>query len=417
MAEGTKLHGSDSAWDTDNNAGEHAADIENATYEYHTPLKKLDGATAPTVDEDSGDGYAPGSYWVDVTNDRAYICLDASAGAAVWQEITLPDPFAFRKAATTLTISGGSVTATQTLHIIAAETGTEDDLDTISGLTSRQLLLIQADSGDTITVKHGTGNVHFDSGVDFDLAGDSWLLMFYDGTNAVALGAGGSSDAEDTTYTPAVSADWDAGDPGNVDDALDELAERVTDNEALVVSAAVQMIFSQIVDVEVDNTTTQTSILGAGRGSKTVPANTLDVGTVIRITLAGHLSDSGAPTLDLAIELGGTEVCSTGAQTLNNAVSDTDWHATIDIVCRSTGATGTVVASGLFEHDDDAQFRLVKTSATTIDTTSALLVDALVTWGTAHADNSIVCQTATVELIKADNLAVAAPSGLTATEV
>jgi len=44
--------------------------------------------------------------------------------------------------------------------------------------------------------------------------------------------AGGVVDAADVTYTPAVSADWDGdADPGNVDDALDQLAERVDDLE------------------------------------------------------------------------------------------------------------------------------------------------------------------------------------------
>jgi len=48
------------------------------------PLNKLDATTAPTVNEDSGDGYAVGSIWCDVTADKGYICLDATVGAAVW---------------------------------------------------------------------------------------------------------------------------------------------------------------------------------------------------------------------------------------------------------------------------------------------------------------------------------------------
>ncbi len=42
--------------------------------------------TAPTADEDTGDGYAVGSVWIDVTNDRIYFCLDATSTAAVWRE-------------------------------------------------------------------------------------------------------------------------------------------------------------------------------------------------------------------------------------------------------------------------------------------------------------------------------------------
>lgn len=51
-------------------------------------LHKFDGTTAPTADEDTGDGYAVGSLWMDTTNDKAYVCLDATSTAAVWTEIT-----------------------------------------------------------------------------------------------------------------------------------------------------------------------------------------------------------------------------------------------------------------------------------------------------------------------------------------
>lgn len=47
-------------------------------------LNNFAGTAAPTANDDSGDGYAVGSRWVDTTNDEAYICLDASVGAAVW---------------------------------------------------------------------------------------------------------------------------------------------------------------------------------------------------------------------------------------------------------------------------------------------------------------------------------------------
>lgn len=49
----------------------------------------------------------------------------------------------------------------------------------------------------------------------------------------VAADVGTVSDAADLTYTPVALADWDgAADPGNADDAFDQLAERVTDLEA-----------------------------------------------------------------------------------------------------------------------------------------------------------------------------------------
>lgn len=44
--------------------------------------------TAPTVNDDSSAGYTVGSTWIDIANDAAYVCLDASTGAAVWSRIT-----------------------------------------------------------------------------------------------------------------------------------------------------------------------------------------------------------------------------------------------------------------------------------------------------------------------------------------
>jgi len=47
----------------------------------------LAAAVAPAVGNDVTEGYDVGSKWIDTTADTAYICLDATTGAAVWVSI------------------------------------------------------------------------------------------------------------------------------------------------------------------------------------------------------------------------------------------------------------------------------------------------------------------------------------------
>lgn len=54
----------------------------------HCIVKSNLGAVSnPAVGDDSADGYAPGSCWINTTTDAIFICADAALGAAVWREI------------------------------------------------------------------------------------------------------------------------------------------------------------------------------------------------------------------------------------------------------------------------------------------------------------------------------------------
>lgn len=48
----------------------------------------LVATAAPAVGDDSDDGYAVGSLWIDVTGDAVYRAVDVTVGAAVWRKLS-----------------------------------------------------------------------------------------------------------------------------------------------------------------------------------------------------------------------------------------------------------------------------------------------------------------------------------------
>jgi hypothetical protein len=71
---------------------------------YAVLMDNLGATAAPTVGDDSGDGYAVGSLWCDVTNDNVYVCIDASVGAAIWRAI-VPQAVRDRSVSSDVTLS------------------------------------------------------------------------------------------------------------------------------------------------------------------------------------------------------------------------------------------------------------------------------------------------------------------------
>lgn len=91
-------------------------------------------------------------------------------------------------------IATGVLTAEKEMIVVGAQTGVTDDLDTVSivaGLSYSgyvQILYLTATIGDTITVKHNTGNILCNSGVDITLTENKGVMLvrFINTTNAVA---------------------------------------------------------------------------------------------------------------------------------------------------------------------------------------------------------------------------------------
>ncbi len=106
------------------------------------------------------------------------------------------------------TIRSGEVVINGGYQIIAAESGTTDTLDTITHTVSTvipSIIVLRADTDDTITVTHNVGNIKTRTGVPVSLDGTETLILFWDGTQYNYIGGGRTGDVSVRAYGFSVS--------------------------------------------------------------------------------------------------------------------------------------------------------------------------------------------------------------------
>lgn len=148
-------------------------------------------------------------------------------------------------------------------------------------------------------------------------------------------------------------------------------------------------------DVTVANTITETTLLGAGNGSLTIPANSTGIGDRFAFSVQGIMSSMANPTVRIQLKSGGVLLADTGARVIGNLVNS-HWIIEGDVVTRSIGETGTATISGSFTTSADDHFEFVNTVPVTIDTTINRVVEVTVIWGAAAAGNTITTQIASL---------------------
>ena len=140
----------------------------------------------------------------------------------------------------------------------------------------------------------------------------------------------------------------------------------------------------------VTNTTTETSVIGTGVGSLTVPADTFLRGDSYHAKIGGVISAQNGDTIEIHIKTGSTVLASTGSISLS-PVTALGWELELDFTIASLTATGSMCTNGNFAYNRDTGSLegFVFQDVQTIDTTIANTLDVTVTWGQAKTQDQI----------------------------
>lgn len=155
-----------------------------------------------------------------------------------------------------------------------------------------------------------------------------------------------------------------------------------------------RVIFAQTANKTIGNTTSETSLIGTGIGTLTLPANFWTVGKTLMINIRGFMSGVNGNAATIRIKLGSVTLV-TSVSNMPATFTNTYFDAEYCITCQSTGITGTVIGQGKTNIAAGVGLAtsytrpLVMTSAAVINTTTSALLDCTYQWGTAAVGNTL----------------------------
>lgn len=168
---------------------------------------------------------------------------------------------------------------------------------------------------------------------------------------------------------------------------------------ATLLSTISQTLWTKTASTALANSTTETTLLDTGVGSKTLAAAFLTVGKSISFEIVGYYSTTLTPTIQFKFKLGSTTILDSGAITTANSVSNQQVRFRGVLTCRSTGGSGAVFAQGevIIAGLSTPLVTVTNTAATTVDTTGTLAMDITAQWGSLSLSDSITATNATIE--------------------
>lgn len=156
-------------------------------------------------------------------------------------------------------------------------------------------------------------------------------------------------------------------------------------------------LFSQIADsTPITETVVESSLIGDGLGTLSVPANGFSVGDSFNAFLDGVISSVNTATIQIKVKtLSGSVLADSGILDLNTSTSKS-WTLNLQFTVRSLGEAGvaSISSGGIFSYIENSSskfdgFVLSSINTTTFDTTIDNTLVVTAQWNTNNAGNSI----------------------------
>ena len=155
-------------------------------------------------------------------------------------------------------------------------------------------------------------------------------------------------------------------------------------------------LFTQIDNsIPVVNTITETSLIGNGIGTLSVPENTFKIGDTFFLKMSGKISSRNNDNLTIRLHANGNDIATTGLMTMKNSTKR-NWELYAYFVIRQIGGLGIafLATAGNFSYVADASTSFETYNYNTItnvfDTTVINTLDVVCEWGQADPLNSIL---------------------------
>ncbi len=143
-------------------------------------------------------------------------------------------------------------------------------------------------------------------------------------------------------------------------------------------------------------TTVETTIIGPGVGTLTVPANSFIVGNSFVAKLDGIISCVGSATLHVHVKTSSGAILADTGIIAMDAATNKNWNLDLEFTVRTLGGVGvaSISSGGLFSYIKNSGtnfegYVLSNINSTTFDTTIDNTLDITMQWNTTNAGNSI----------------------------